>query len=54
MILCYREVLDNANELRVMLCKDKVMQTSNGMKKGTTVIAACGKTKIMQLQDTFM
>lgn len=36
------EVLDNANELRVMLCKDKVMQTSNGVKKGTTVVAACG------------
>jgi hypothetical protein len=36
-------VLENANELRVMLCTDKVVQTANGIKKGTNVIAACGE-----------
>ncbi len=37
-----REVLEGANELRIMLCKDKVVTTANGQKKGTSVIAACG------------
>ncbi|KAI8474030.1 MAG: hypothetical protein J3K34DRAFT_409247 [Monoraphidium minutum] len=37
------EVLDNANELRVMLCKDKVTTQPDGStKRGTQVIAACG------------
>ncbi|GBF99656.1 hypothetical protein Rsub_12475 [Raphidocelis subcapitata] len=37
------EVLDNANELRVMLCKDKVSQLPDGTtKRGTQVVAACG------------
>eukprot|EP00877_Chromochloris_zofingiensis_P012431 jgi/Chrzof1/7441/Cz02g24050.t1 len=38
-----REVLENANELRVMLCKDKLMTSNSGtQKRGTTVLAACG------------
>jgi hypothetical protein len=36
-----REVLEGANELRIMLCKEKF----NGTKKGTSVIAACGGCK---------
>eukprot|EP00878_Enallax_costatus_P000516 GHUV01000611.1.p1 GENE.GHUV01000611.1~~GHUV01000611.1.p1 ORF type:complete len:227 (+),score=54.57 GHUV01000611.1:166-846(+) len=36
------EVLDGANELRVMLCRDKVVQSGSGTKRGTSVIAACG------------
>jgi hypothetical protein len=37
------EVLEHANELRVMLCKDKVTQLPDGTtKRGTQVIAACG------------
>ncbi|KAI8467301.1 MAG: hypothetical protein J3K34DRAFT_395121 [Monoraphidium minutum] len=36
-------VLDHANELRVMLCKDKYTQLPDGStKRGTQVIAACG------------
>lgn len=39
-----REVLENANELRVMLCKDKLMTSNSGtQKRGTTVLAACGR-----------
>jgi hypothetical protein len=37
-----RDVLDGANELRVMLCRDKMVQSSSGQKRGTSVIAACG------------
>lgn len=37
------EVLEHANELRVMLCKDKVTQLPDGStKRGTQVLAACG------------
>lgn len=37
------EVLDNANELRVMLCKDKFTQLPDGTtKRGSQVLAACG------------
>jgi len=32
------DVLDNSNELRILLCRDK----NTGTKKGTSVIAACG------------
>jgi hypothetical protein len=35
----YRELLEGANELRLMLCREKIQ----GTKKGTSVIAACGK-----------
>jgi hypothetical protein len=41
-----REVLEGANELRVMLCRDKIVQGGSGPKRGTSVIAACG-----ELQD---
>ena len=34
-----RELLDNANELRLMLCREKYQ----GTKRGTSVIAACGR-----------
>ena len=33
-----RDVLEGANELRLMLCREKFQ----GTKKGTSVIAACG------------
>uniref|UniRef100_A0A383VVM2 C2 domain-containing protein n=1 Tax=Tetradesmus obliquus TaxID=3088 RepID=A0A383VVM2_TETOB len=36
------EVLEGANELRVMLCRDKLVQSGSGVKRGTSVIAACG------------
>lgn len=36
------DVLEGANELRVMLCRDKMVQSSSGQKRGTSVIAACG------------
>eukprot|EP00879_Flechtneria_rotunda_P008851 GHRR01009271.1.p1 GENE.GHRR01009271.1~~GHRR01009271.1.p1 ORF type:complete len:112 (+),score=13.66 GHRR01009271.1:199-534(+) len=36
------EVLEGANELRVMLCRDKMVPSGSGMKRGTSVIAACG------------
>ncbi|KIZ01819.1 hypothetical protein MNEG_6139 [Monoraphidium neglectum] len=37
------EVLEHANELRVMLCKDKFTQLPDGStKRGTQVLAACG------------
>lgn len=37
------EVLEHANELRVMLCKDKLTQLPDGSsKRGTQVLAACG------------
>eukprot|EP00775_Hariotina_reticulata_P011665 gene11665-11808_t len=36
------EVLEGANELRVMLCRDKIVQGGSGPKRGTSVIAACG------------
>jgi hypothetical protein len=37
------EVLEHANELRVMLCKDKVTTLPDGTyKRGTQVVAACG------------
>jgi hypothetical protein len=38
-------VLDGANELRVMLCRDKMVQSSSGQKRGTSVIAACGASR---------
>lgn len=37
-----RDVLEGANELRVMLCRDKLVQSGSGQKRGTSVIAACG------------
>jgi hypothetical protein len=37
------EVLEGANELRVMLCRDKLVQSGSGLKRGTSVIAACGE-----------
>lgn len=43
----HSEVLDNANELRIMLCKDKVVHTSVGAKRGTAVIAACGASQTL-------
>ncbi|KAF8069397.1 hypothetical protein HT031_001512 [Scenedesmus sp. PABB004] len=36
------EVMEGANELRVMLCRDKLVQSGGGTKRGTSVIAACG------------
>ena len=38
-----RDVLDGSNELRIMLCKDKLVPTGTGSKRGTSVIAACGE-----------
>lgn len=38
-----REVLEGANELRVMLCRDKLVQSGSGTKRGTSVLAACGE-----------
>ena len=34
-----RDVLENANELRIMLCREK----RSGTRTGTSVIAACGE-----------
>jgi len=39
-----RELLEGANELRVMVCKDKVVPGAG--KKGVQIVAACGKSAL--------
>jgi hypothetical protein len=36
------DVLEGANELRIMLCRDKMVQSGGGWKRSTAIIAACG------------